>query len=203
MKLGPSSIAFRKGGRQPGALSPQLAALRDVTGAVRVSAALDLSAGRAVRSWMTLTFDNLSARAGDIEVAGLEGTVKLNRLSPLATAGPQRLTARRLTAGVPVRKPRVSFTILPRRRGLTVQIHDATGELAGGEIAVEDVRWDSRAKTNAFEVRVRDVAIGRLLRDWQVEGISGTGRISGLIPVRVGRSGLAVAHLARAPEGDD
>jgi hypothetical protein len=193
IKVGPSLVAFRKGGRQPGALSPQLAALRDVTGAVRISAAFDLSADGAVRSWVSLTFDNLAARVGEVAVAGLEGTVKLNRLSPLATAGPQQLTARRLIAGVPVGKPRVRFTILPRRRGLTVQIHDATGELAGGEIAIEDVRWDSRAKTNAFEVRVRDVAIGRLLRDWQVEGISGTGRLSGLIPVRIGRSGLAVA----------
>ncbi|MCH8950987.1 MAG: YdbH domain-containing protein [Proteobacteria bacterium] len=193
IKLGPTRIRFRKGGRQPRALSPKLAALRDVAGAVRVSAALELRADGAVRSWMTLRFDDLSARVGDIEVAGLEGTVKFNRLSPLATAGPQLLTARRLTVGVPVDGPRVRFTILPRRRGLAVQIHDAAGELAGGEISIEDARWDSRAKTNAFEVRVRDVAIGRLLRDWQVEGISGTGRLSGLIPVRIGRAGLAVA----------
>jgi hypothetical protein len=73
-----------------------------------------------------------------------------------------------------------------------VRIHEFAGELAGGEIAIEDARWDSAARTNAFDVRVRDVAIDRLLRDWQVEGITGTGRLSGLIPVRIGPTGLAV-----------
>ncbi len=192
MKFGPTRITFRKGGRQPSALSPKLAVLRDVVGAVRISAAFDLSAGGAVRAGMSLAFDDLSARIGDMEVAGLSGTVELGRLSPLATAGPQRLTARRLIAGVPVDRPRVRFTILPRQRGVSVRIHEFAGELAGGEIALEDARWDSTARTNAFDVRVRDVAIDRLLRDWQVEGITGTGRLSGLIPVRIGPTGLAV-----------
>ncbi|MFQ5567504.1 MAG: YdbH domain-containing protein, partial [Paracoccaceae bacterium] len=197
IKIGPTVIAFRKGGRQPGALSPRLAALRDVAGAVRISAALDLSADGEVRTWTSLKFDNFSARAGEVEVAGLEGTVKFGRLSPLATAGAQRLTARRLIAGVPFDGPRVRFTILPRRRGLTVQIHDAAADLAGGELAVADVRWDSTAETNAFDVRVRDVAIGRLLREWQVEGISGTGRLSGLIPIRIGADGTVVVDAGR------
>jgi hypothetical protein len=192
MKVGPTRIRFRKGGLQPGALSPRLAALRDVGGAVRISAAFDLSAGGVVRAGMSLAFDDLSARISEVEVAGLSGTVQFGRLSPLATAGPQRLTARRLIAGVPVDRPRVRFTVLPRRRGISVQIHDAAGEIAGGEIAVENARWDSAARTNAFDVRVRNVAIDRLLRDWQVEGITGTGRLSGLIPVRIGPTGLAV-----------
>jgi hypothetical protein len=84
------------------------------------------------------------------------------------------------------------FTILPRRRGVSVLLHDVMGEIAGGEIAVEDARWDSAAKTNAFDVQVRNVEIDRLLRDWQIEGISGTGRLSGVIPVRIGLAGLAV-----------
>jgi hypothetical protein len=178
---------------QPGALSPKLVALRDVAGAVRISVAFDLGADKAVRAGAKISFDDLSARMGDVEVAGLSGTVRLGQLSPLATAGPQQLKARRLIAGVPVDRPRAQFTILPRRRGVSVQIHDAAGDLAGGEIAIEDARWDSTVKTNAFDVRVRDVAIDRLLRDWQIEGITGTGRISGAIPVRIGLTGLAIA----------
>jgi hypothetical protein len=193
MDIGPTSIRFRKGGLQPVALSPELAALRNVGGAVRISAAFDFGVDGAVRIRLSLTFEDLSARMGDVEVAGLSGTVNLSQLSPLATAGPQRLKARRVIAGVPVDRPRARFTILPHRHGVSVRLHDAAGDLAGGEIAVEDARWDSAAQTNAFDVRVRDVAIDRLLRDWQVEGITGTGRLSGMIPVRIGRTGLAVA----------
>jgi hypothetical protein len=130
---------------------------------------------------------------GDVEVSGLSGKVKFNRLSPLATAGPQQLTARHLVAGVPVDRPRVRFTVLPRLRGVSVRLHEVVGEIAGGEIAVEDARWDSTAQSNAFDVQIRDVEIDRLLRDWQVEVISGTGRLSGMIPIRIGPAGFAVA----------
>jgi len=193
MNVGPTSLTFRKGGLQPSALSPKLAALRDVAGAVRLSAAFDVATDGAFRSGAELSFDDLSTRTGDVEVIGLSGAVRLRQLSPFATAGPQQLEARRLIAGVPVDRARAQFTILPRRNGVSVRIHNAVGEVAGGEIAVEDARWDSTAKTNAFDVQVRDVEIDRLLRDWQVEGISGTGRISGMIPVRIGPAGLSVA----------
>jgi hypothetical protein len=193
MIVDPTRVTFRKGGLQPGALSPDLATLRDVGGAVRISAASDLDADGTVRTALSLAFEDLSARIGDVEVDGLSGMVDLSQLFPFATAGPQRLKARRLIVGVPVDRPRARFAILPRRRGVLVRFHEAVGELAGGQIAVEDARWDSAAQTNAFDVRVRDVAIDRLLRDWQVEGITGTGRLSGVIPVRVGRAGLTVA----------
>jgi hypothetical protein len=192
MLVGPTRVTFRKDGLQPGALNPELAALRTVIGAVRIGITSDFDADGAVRTAASLGFEDFSARMGDLEVAGLAGTVQFSRLFPLATAGPQKLTARRLIAGVPVDSPRMRFTILPRRRGIAVQIHEAAGGIAGGEIAVEDARWDSAAQTNAFEVGVRDVAIDQLLRDWQVEGITGTGRLSGVIPVRIGRAGLAV-----------
>ncbi len=192
-KIGPTGITFRKGGLQPGALSPKLAALRNVRGAVRVSAALNLDADGAVQTGLSLAFKDLSARMGDVEVSGLSGKVKFNRLSPLATAGPQQLTARHLVAGVPVDRPRVRFTVLPRLRGVSVRLHEVVGEIAGGEIAVEDARWDSTAQSNAFDVQIHDVEVDRLLRDWQVEGISGTGRLSGMIPIRIGPAGLAVA----------
>ena len=192
MSVGPKTVTFRKGGLQPGALSPRLSALRSSTGVVRISATFLLDAEGTVRTATRLAFEDFSARMGDVEVAGLAGKIQFSRLSPLATAGPQQLAARRVIMGVPIDRPRVRFTIRPRRRGLSVRVHNATGDLAGGDITVEDVRWDSAAQTNDLNVRVSDVAIDRLLRDWQVDGITGTGLLSGVIPVRIGRTGFAV-----------
>jgi hypothetical protein len=193
MSVGPTRVTFRKGGLQPGALSPRLSALRTESGVVRISATFVVDAEGTMRTVTGFVFEDFSARLGDAEVAGLAGTVQFSALSPLATAGLQQLTARRLIMGVPVDRPRIRFTIRPRQRGLSVRIHSASADLAGGEISVEDVRWDSTAQSTAFDVLVRNVAIGRLLRDWQVEGITGTGRLSGVIPVRIGKTVLAVA----------
>jgi hypothetical protein len=124
-------------------------------------------------------------------------------LAPLATAGVQELTARSVTAGVPLEGGRARFTAEARGRGLAVHIREATGGLAGGTVLVEDARWNSAARSNAFDVRVRDVQLSRLLRDWHIEGISGTGRLSGVVPVRLGPEGIAVedGHLDAAGPG--
>jgi hypothetical protein len=194
IQAGPRRLTFRKGGLQPGSLVPQLAALRGVTGAARVSATAELRADGALRTGARLRLDDLSARLDDLEVAGLAGDLRLSSLSPLATAGRQQLTARELVAGVPIEQTRMRFTILPRRSGIFIRLHEFAGEIAGGQVTIADARWDSTAKSNAFDVQVRDIDLDRLLREWRIEAIAGTGWISGTIPVRVGTRGLAVLH---------
>ncbi|HUF87448.1 MAG TPA: YdbH domain-containing protein [Thermohalobaculum sp.] len=193
MRFLPSRIRFRRGGLQPAALMPGFAELRDVAGTVRVGGEVTLDAQGSVRSSASLDIEDLAARAGELEVVGLAGRLRLGSLDPPATAGPQELTASQVIAGVPLEGTRLRFTLLPRRHGMAVQIHEATGGLAGGTVALGEARWDSTAETSAFEVRVRDVPIGRLLSDWQIEGISGTGRLSGVIPVSLGPAGIGIA----------
>lgn len=192
MTGGPTRVTFRPGGLQPDALSGALAAVRDVAGAVTIGGDVAADAGGAVRTRLRLAFDDLSARSEALQVAGLTGELALTGLAPLATAGPQSLSARRVIAGVPVEAPRLRFTIPPRAGGPLVRIHEATAELAGGEVAVRDAQWDAGAAQNAVEVAVRSVSLGRLLSEWQIEGISGTGRLSGTIPVRVGPEGVVI-----------
>lgn len=189
---GPARIRFRPGGLQPGALSPRLAALRDVAGAVRISLEAALDAAGALRTSASLAVEDLGARMADAEMVGLAGRLRFGRLAPPATAGPQELTARRVTAGVPLDEPRIRFSLEPGRRGPRLLIHEAVAGLSGGSIIIEEALWDSAAETNAFTVQVRDVPLGRLLSDWRIEGISGEGRLSGEIPVRFGPGGVSI-----------
>lgn len=201
VRVGPGRIAFRKGDLQPSALSSRLSALGEVAGAARVNADVLLEPEGSLRSSASLAFEDLSARVGEMEVAGLAGRLALGRLSPLATAGPQELTARSATLGVPVGQPRVRFTAEARGEGVRIRIHEATGKLAGGTVAVKEARWDSAARINAFEVQVRDVAIGQLLSEWQIAGISGSGRLSGVIPVRLEPQGIVIADGSLDAQG--
>lgn len=191
---GPARLGFRPGGLQPGVLVPALAEFGEVAGAVDVSGELSLDPGGALDTRISLAFDGLGARSGNLAVEGLAGRVVLDRLAPPASAGPQELRARRLIAGVPVESPRAHFTLAPGRRGALVRIHEGVAGLAGGEISVEEARWEPAAERNAAEIRVRGVDLARLLSEWQIEGIAGTGRLSGVIPVRLGPAGLAIAE---------
>ncbi len=189
---GPQHVRFSEGGLQPGALSRRLAPIRGVTGAVSVSGQIALDAGGDLRTRLALALEGLALGSDDLAVEGLSGRVTFSELSPPATAGPQELSARRAIAGVPIEAPRVRFTLPPRSDRPLVRIHEAAGSLAGGDLVVEDAVWNSAARENALAIRVRSVSIERLLSEWQIEGITGTGRLSGLIPVRFGPAGLVI-----------
>ena len=190
--LGPARVTFREGGLQPRALVPAMALPGTLIGPVGIDGEVAVGPGGALGTRLSLALDGLSLRGRVFEVAGLAGRVTLSGLAPPASAGPQELSAQSLIAGVPIESPRARFTLLPRSRGMAVQIHEGRGTLAGGEVAVADARWDTAAETNSVDIRVLGVSLERLLREWQIEGLSGTGRLTGRIPVRVGPAGLVV-----------
>ncbi|MGM0584380.1 MAG: intermembrane phospholipid transport protein YdbH family protein, partial [Pseudomonadota bacterium] len=191
-RVGPGRVRFRPGGLQPAAFSPRFAALRDVGGSVEVDGSLSKPAGGAASTRLRLRLYDLSASAGDAGAEGLSGELVFSSLSPLVSAGVQRLSARRLIAGVPLSDADLRFSVVPGRGGASIRIRRATAGLAGGEVVLSDATWNTDAAVNAAEVAVRDVSIERLLRDWRIEGVGGTGRLSGMIPIRVGRNGISV-----------
>lgn len=199
-RLGPTRIAFRRKGLQPAALSPLLAGLRDVEGPVTLDGTIAAGAGGATTR-LRLRFDDISASTAEADVEGLSGTVDLTGLAPPATAGTQRLRARRLIAGVPVTDADLRFSIQPGRRGAGVRIARASAALAGGTVAFEDAVWNTGVATNALTLDLRGLSLGTLLADWRIEGVSGTGTLSGTLPLGIGRAGIGIAGGRLVAEG--
>ncbi|MEO1460144.1 MAG: YdbH domain-containing protein, partial [Pseudomonadota bacterium] len=199
LDLGPSRLSFRRGRLQPAALSPALALLEAVTGGVRLSASGQRDAGGKLASGLSLELDGLTASAGDMAFEGLSGRVALDSLAPLRMRRAQSFKARRLVAGIPLEAARWDLRLA--RAGRVLELRDFRASLAGGEIALESLDWDTAAREHAFEIEIRDVSLERLLSDWQIAGITGTGRISGRLPVRLGPAGAGLADGRLAAGG--
>lgn len=200
-RLGPAPLAFRRSGLQPAALSPLLASVRDVDGRVTLDGTISVAAGSAPETRLLLRFDDVAARSADTDVEGLSGTLGLSSLSPLASAGTQRLRARRVVAGVPLTDADLRFSIAPARRGHAIRIRTAAAGLAGGTVGLAETTWVTGASGNAVRVSLEGVSLERLLRDWHIEGVSGTGVLSGSLPLEFAGGGVGVTGGVLASGG--
>lgn len=188
LRAGPARLDFARGGLQPRDLGAPLAALGRARGGAEIEARARLRPEGRLSTALTLTLEDLSLDRGDVAVEGLSGALAFDSLTPPAFSG-QRLAARRLIAGVPLDAPRLTLSLRP---GPVLRLEDFGAGLAGGEVRIAAADWRPGAQANALRVALREVSLDRLLRDWRISGISGEGRLSGDIPVRVGPQGVGI-----------
>jgi len=195
LAIGPARIAFAPGALQPGDLAPALASLTKAGGAVRGEAAFDYDAASGMTGRGQIAFESVSLDTPQARVEGLAGTVVFADLLHLRSAPQQSLSATRIVAaGAPLDDVTVHFAVAPGQNGPEIAIAEAKGSVAGGGLAVRDATLDLGAPANALAVSVQSVSLSRLLENLGTQNVSGTGSLSGSIPIRFGAAGLVIEN---------
>lgn len=132
-------------------------------------------------------------------IEGIEGTVALASLIPPVTAGPQRLAVGRISAGIQLLDGQVQFELEPSG---AVQVQDASWPFAGGTISLDEGAIEPAAPSQGFTLRVRQVALDKLLDLLALDGASGTGRVSGYVPVVIEEGKVLVKEGKLKAEGE-
>jgi hypothetical protein len=190
--VGPVHATFAPDGLQPGQLSPRLGAqLSEVRGIVSAEGRLAWTP-EGVTSRARIELANLSFTTPRVVVAGLSGDVTFDSLLPPSTPPEQRLRAAAVTSTVPLTNVEAVFDLDQADGTPVVRIARAGGELAEGDIFVQNTSIRPLVERNALTLRVREVSLPGLIGLLQVEGLSATGRISGDIPVALGPEGLVI-----------
>src|SRR5690606_2687301 len=180
LQLALAPIRFAPGRLQPGALAPALATLENVAGGFGADAILRWKEARFAGEGQ-LRSDDLSFDLSGVRVEGVGGAVRFVRLQPPATAPRQVLRARRLAAGAELENVRLAFRLDGAAKSLDVERFDA--DFAAGRLIVAGSRLKLGAPRNALGLQVDDVDLSALLALIGLEGLSGDGRVSGLLPL--------------------
>lgn len=140
---------------------------------------------------------------GTVSIDGLRTRLRFDRLLPPVTAPKQTLTARRIDAGVALDDLALTFALRPGASTAqpVVAIDSLQVGFAGGKISGRDITYDPSKPVNRAEVRLDGLDLEKLLAAAQVEGLSGTGLISGTIPVRMEGGAVAVDSGGLAAAG--
>ncbi len=191
---------FRKGALQPVQLFPLLRDIRDATG--RIGAAAEFAwTPDAVQSKGRLDVTGVSFVTDAVTVEGLESHISLDGLLPPSTRPGQEIAVRRVDPALPLEDVAVRFRVepaaLPRLR-----IEAAGAKFAGGRLSLAETLFDPARPRNDFTIAVEDIDLGLLLGLLKMEDLSGTGRLSGAIPVTLAGGAVTIENgrlAAREP----
>jgi hypothetical protein len=193
------ALAFTGDGLQPADLAPELGAwLAAARGALAVRASLRASADGIAVSGRVETEGVDLATPGGIAVLGLAGGADLEGPPWLRTRRPSTLRFRRADVIGPFEDGTVRFAL----RGPELEVEEAIWGYAGGRLTTAG-RFDLRAAEHPFAVEVADVSLARLLDQVALPGLSGSGSLSGRLPLVFDGERFRVREgsLAAAPPG--
>jgi dicarboxylate transporter DctA-like protein len=184
-------------------VSPLLAAAGETSGAIEARAQLSWSPAKGVSGDARLRFDDVSVNSSRLRVEGLDGDVNLRELLPPATPGIQTLRAREIHPGVLFSDATLRWDLEPAKdaHGSRLRIERFEAGFADGKIAVQDTVLDPHAETNTIVFHLEALDLAKLFAIVNLEGIGGSGRLSGDIPVAVREGGIAIPNGELAAKG--
>ncbi len=178
--LGP--LIFSEAGLQPQTLLPVFkGVVTNVVGSTNGKAKLRWQQG-AVRGSAEVRLDDLGLSTEAARIEGVRGDLAFDSLFPPRTAKGQRLDVASVDAGLLLTDGVVTFS-LDGKGGVTVE--NAAWPFAGGTIALSSGAIEPGASEQAFELSVDQVDLAAFINLLALDGASGTGVISGRVPVTI------------------
>ena len=137
---------------------------------------------------------SLSSSVHKVKAEGIDGSIVLTSLSPVATPGNQMLTIKRLTLGEEeFANGYVAFRLEEDPAAVFIE-HTEWGWM-GGRLFAQAVRIDPNLPRVDFRLLAEGLALSELLNTAFGEGATGQGELYGMIPVSISLSSLADLKL--------
>jgi len=200
------TIAFAPAGLQPKDLAAGLAVATEVSGILDAGGQMQWGAGD-VAGVGQIQIADMAFATEDAKIEGLRLNLLVTDLSPLQTTPGQLLTIERVDSVVPMQDLEVRFSISapeddPFLPSLTIE--KAEIGLLGGRVAMEPLVLAPGDDMDKLDValRPRDFDLAELLQMVAVDGLSGSGRISGRIPVSLSAAGVTIDEAVLSATGD-
>ncbi len=186
---------------QPTDISPRYAArVSDVVGTVSADGVVSWEQGN-IGSDLAVQLDALGLTANGVKLKDLNANLRVTGVQPPSTAPSQEITfaiEQGTLGSLPVK---ATFELRPD--GI-IAIDNLEAEAIAGRIRATDLAVDtSDPQTLATVLSVENIDLGDLLALTKVQGFTGTGRLSGEIPLRLEDGQLAItdAELSAAGSG--
>jgi hypothetical protein len=181
LRLAP--LDYRPGGAQPGTLLPSLADLKEVSGHVEAQSALTWAA-KGLDGTASFRVSDLSFQTGLAQVQGLSLDLDLDKVLPPSSPPGQSLRIARIDPGVPIDDLTLTFQLLPGKAP-TLLLEQGAFRLAGGVFRLSQVTLDPVRDRQELPFQVQDLDLSEVFALLGVEGLSGTGRLDGPLPVQI------------------
>ena len=193
-------LLFQPGGYQPADLSPMLASFtNDVSGSIGITGDVTWQSG-VWSSDLDFALREISATAFGVRIERLNSLINLDGVVPPSTPPGQLVAIGGIDAGLPLRDALISLAL---NRDGSLTLESATMKFAGGEVTAEPLVWNLESDPEPLNLHVTGVDVGALFALAELDDLTATGTLDGIIPVRVVGDDVLIegAHLASREPG--
>lgn len=154
-----------------------------------------------------LEFTEVSGIVDRTAVTGLSGRLLLGLEDEEVSAGLRDFWVKEVDSGIgvgPIRLLADYQAEVASPLAGKLALHQATADFLGGRLRIAPRTVDFSAQPWHLPLEVYDLSLEQVLQLYPTEGLSGTGRLTGRLPIRVTRSGVEVERgtlFAEAPGG--
>lgn len=176
-------VVFRAGGPRPQDLFPILAgAMPDLSGSLGLSGSVAWD-GATVTPALVLRLADGRYEPKGLRLSGIRGDIALSGLWPVATRPKQVITGTVEAGGLPPIRATLTFQLLPKP---ALRIDSSRMEFLGGRITTSTFVIDPVRPHVDTTITLHQVDLGEFFKLVGVDGLGGTGRLDGTIPLSVG-----------------
>jgi hypothetical protein len=147
---------------------------------------------------ITLSLQDLSAITSGVTVSGLNSTLKLLGPTFMQTVPRQKITIKKIIAGVDIEDLKTEFHIKSREKG---HLESVTFSLLDALISVDPGEWQTDPPTGKTTVRLSGLNLQKVSGLIPVEGVEVVGRLSGTLPVALYEKGVVIDAGVLQTEG--
>ena len=181
-------------------ISPALAGhITNLTGEVALNGQVNWTS-EGVSGAFDVNIHDVSFLAKDTVIEGIDGNVHIDNLSPAGTPPRQIIKVKSIDAGTPFEDVTVKFQLRP---GPLIFVESVVGQWAGGTLGATELAFDVEGQGFRGSLQLADVDIEALANAANIQGMAGTGKISGDVPVvfENGEITISSGYLAADPAG--
>lgn len=145
-----------------------------------------------------LNIQNAVVEASGVAARGIDAQLQVQPLWPPTLAPGQRITIRLLEAGIPVRD-----LVLPigLEAGKTLSVGEGQGSFAGGTLRVLPFTASLSPLRADMALEAVDLDVAQILALLGIEGLKGSGKLSGKLPVRIAEGETAISQARLESQG--
>lgn len=196
IRFGPEALSLED--VVPPDLIARLPAVPAVSGAIRATLDAVLT-DRGPTGRMDVVPDALGFTTPGTSLSQIDGPLSFDLARLPATLGSQRMTARLTVRGLPPIPVTAGFVIRP---DAVIAIEEANLGILGGGLALVETQIDPAAGALSGTIRLRRLDLAQALGLLDLQGVSGSGRLSGLIPLTVSAEDAVIDEGEIAADGN-
>lgn len=188
-ELLPVTITFRPGQLQPQDLSPLIdKSIGHVTGAITLAGKFSWK-DNTLAPLLSLRLSKLGLSLPSMNMRDLTGAITINRFAPLTTLPDQALSATLEIPGIPTAQLTLKGQLL---NGPALRVQALSVDIAGGEIKAAPLTIRTGNADIATTLSISNLDMAEVTKLLSIEGLDGTGRLDGTIPLHVKGSQVAI-----------